>query len=292
MQTPEEYEVSQRIGQLIIGLKHKRGMSREDICRHLGIGMRTLDNYLNGVSSFKLGTLMKFADLCRVKLADILDDTEALSRLYPDNIKDKGSILTLILGSAFGVIIFESTLFILLLVLFFYAYKDKNSQLLTLCFVVVFLCSTVAVYALVNVIFPILDSGYHKNICAFTIQFSLSLLLLFLLKHRMAFAVLLTRGKSASVFEKNYAEGPLHFLVLTLALIDFLALMENFLRNLEHLGINEETAKMFWEVTFFYDYFAYLKSVPMLLCVAVLYIGFIARRNAPLQVGYLESAPK
>ncbi|WP_249314002.1 hypothetical protein [Pseudoalteromonas sp. S2755] len=94
------------------------------------------------------------------------------------------------------------------------------------------------------------------------------------------------------MFEKNYAEGPLHFLVLTLALIDFFALMENFLRNLEHLGINEETAKVFWEVTFFYDYFAYLKSVPMLLCVAVLYIGFIARRNAPLQVGYLESAPK
>ncbi|KJY85678.1 XRE family transcriptional regulator [Pseudoalteromonas piscicida] len=292
MQTPEEYEVSQRIGLLIKGLKHKRGMSREDICRHLGIGMRTLDNYLNGVSSFKLGTLMKFADLCRVKLADILDDTEALSRLYPDNMKDKGSILTLILGSAFGVIIFESTLFILLLVLFFYAYKDKNSQLLTLCFVVVFLCSTVAVYTLENFIYPIVDNNFIGNSCAFFIQLSLSLLLLFLLKHRMAFAVLLTRGRSPSVFEKNYAEGPLHFLVLTLALIDFFALMENFLRNLEHLGINEETAKVFWEVTFFYDYFAYLKSVPMLLCVAVLYIGFIARRNAPLQVGYLESAPK
>ncbi|MCX2767737.1 helix-turn-helix domain-containing protein [Pseudoalteromonas sp. B530] len=288
MQTPEEYEVSQRIGLLIKGLKHQRGMSREDICRHLGIGMRTLDNYLNGVSSFKLGTLMRFADLCRVKLADILDDTEALSRLYPDNMKNKGSILTLILGSAFGVIIFESTLFILLLVLFFYSYKDKNSQLLTLCFVVVFLCSTVVAYALVNVIFPILDSGYHKNICAFTIQFSLSLLLLFLLKYRMAFAVLLTRGKSASVFEKNYAEGPLHFLVLTLALIDFFALMENFLRNLEHLGINEETAKVFWEVTFFYDYFAYLKSVPMLLCVAVLYIGYIARNQVSRSAEHVE----
>ncbi|MCF7515474.1 helix-turn-helix domain-containing protein [Pseudoalteromonas sp. L23] len=288
MQTPEEYEVSQRIGLLIKGLKHQRGMSREDICRHLGIGMRTLDNYLNGVSSFKLGTLMRFADLCRVKLADILDDTEALSRLYPDNMKNKGSILTLILGSAFGVIIFESTLFILLLVLFFYSYKDKNSQLLTLCFVVVFLCSTVVAYALVNVIFPILDSGYHKNICAFTIQFSLSLLLLFLLKYRMAFAVFLTRGRSPSVFEKNYAEGPLHFLVLTLALIDFFALMENFLRNLEHLGINEETAKVFWEVTFFYDYFAYLKSVPMLLCVAVLYIGYIARNQVSRSAEHVE----
>ncbi|WP_425606910.1 helix-turn-helix domain-containing protein [Pseudoalteromonas piscicida] len=126
MQTPEEYEVSQRIGLLIKGLKHKRGMSREDICRHLGIGMRTLDNYLNGVSSFKLGTLMKFADLCRVKLADILDDTEALSRLYPDNMKDKGSILTLILGSIAGYfLIFESIVFLLLLLLFCFVAVTK-----------------------------------------------------------------------------------------------------------------------------------------------------------------------
>ncbi|PHI34689.1 transcriptional regulator [Pseudoalteromonas sp. GCY] len=292
MQTPEEYEVSQRIGLLIKGLKYKRGMSREDICRHLGIGMRTLDNYLNGVSSFKLGTLMKFADLCRVKLADILDDTEALSRLYPDNMKNKGSILTLILGSAFGVIIFESTLFILLLVLFFYSYKDKNSQLLTLCFAVPYFLAIVAIYMLRIAIFPVVESYFIENIFAFSIQFSLSLLLLFLLKHRIEIAIILTRGKSASVFEKNYAEGPLYFLAIILAFVDFLALMENFLRNLDRMGINEETAKVFWEVTFFYDYFAYLKSVPMLLCVAVLYIGFIARRNAPLQVGYLESAPK
>ncbi|QZO15030.1 helix-turn-helix domain-containing protein [Pseudoalteromonas piscicida] len=284
MQTPEEYEVSQRIGQLIKGLKHKRGMSREDICRHLGIGMRTLDNYLNGVSSFKLGTLMKFADLCRVKLADILDDTEALSRLYPDNMKDKGSILTLILGSAFGVVIFESTLFILLLVLFFYSYKDKNSQLLTLCFAIVFVLSSIAMFVLQTVIFPAVESYFIENIYAFSIQLSLSLLLLFLLKHRMTIAVILTRGRSPTVFEKNHAEGPLYLLVILLAIVDFFALMENFLRNLDRMGVNEESAKVFWEVTFFYDYFAYLKAVPMLLCVLLLYVGLIVRtKRQPIQ---------
>ncbi len=116
MQTPEEYEVSQRIGRLILGLKRTRGMTREDVCKRLGIGSRTLDNYLNGVSSFKLGTLLKFADLCKVKLADILDDTEALKRLYPENIKDKGNIFLLFMSSIVSVLVFE-VIFIALLIL-------------------------------------------------------------------------------------------------------------------------------------------------------------------------------
>ncbi|MEQ3528316.1 helix-turn-helix transcriptional regulator [Pseudoalteromonas sp. XMcav11-Q] len=285
MQTPEEYEVSQRIGLLIKGLKHKRGMSREDICRHLGIGMRTLDNYLNGVSSFKLGTLMKFADLCRVKLADILDDTEALSRLYPDNMKDKGSILTLILGSIAGYfLIFESIVFLLLLFLFFCCYKDKNSQTITGIFLFIYALEVAVAYLLKFIIFPAVESYYIENIYAFGLQLTLSLMLLFLLKHRMTISVFLTQGRSASVFEKNGIEAPIYLLAMTLALIDFLALMENFIRNLERLGVSEETAKIFWELRFFYDYFEYLKAIPIFLCIALLYVGFIARRNAPLQV--------
>lgn len=82
MQTPEEYEVSQRIGELIRGLKRRKGITKKEVSRRLGVGTTTLDDYLSGVSSFKLGTLLRFADICKVKLSDILDDTEKLSNLY------------------------------------------------------------------------------------------------------------------------------------------------------------------------------------------------------------------
>ncbi|MCG7540963.1 hypothetical protein [Pseudoalteromonas sp. OF7H-1] len=171
-----------------------------------------------------------------------------------------------------------------LVLLVFLSKNDANSQLLTLCFAVVFILSSVAMLVLETLIYPAVDDYFIGNIFAFSICLLLSLLLLFLLRHRMTVAVLLTRGKSASVFEKNYAEGPLYFLVIILVSVDFLALMENFLRNLERLGVSEETAKVFWEVTFFYDYFEYLKGVPMLLCVTLLYVGLVVRtKRQPIQ---------
>ncbi|QUI61541.1 helix-turn-helix domain-containing protein [Pseudoalteromonas sp. A22] len=279
MQTPEEYEVSQRIGILIKGLKHKRGMSREDICRHLGIGMRTLDNYLNGVSSFKLGTLMKFADLCRVKLADILDDTEALSRLYPDNMKDKGSILTLLFGSLATAMLFESITLFLLIMLLCYSYKDKNNQCMVAIFVVIYALSNAFGYWLKYVVFPAAANSFIQNVYAFSINLALSLFLLFLIKYRMKFAVLITRGRSFEVFEKSLVEAPLYFLALILAVVDFCALIENFIRNLDRLGMDEEKVKIFWELTFFYDYYEYLKAPLMLLSIALLYAGVLARKR-------------
>lgn len=89
MQTPEEYEISQRLSQLIQGLKRTKGMTKEEVSRRLGVCNKTLENYLNGVSSFKLGTLIRFAELCKVKLSDILDDTEKLSSLYGNKSEDK-----------------------------------------------------------------------------------------------------------------------------------------------------------------------------------------------------------
>ncbi|GEK11765.1 hypothetical protein PPEP_b1145 [Pseudoalteromonas peptidolytica F12-50-A1] len=91
MQTPEEYEVSQRIGRLIQGLKRKKGWTREEVSRRMGVGNRTLDNYLNGSSSFKLGTLLRFAEICKVKLSDILEDTDKLSGLYGEKNEEENN---------------------------------------------------------------------------------------------------------------------------------------------------------------------------------------------------------
>ena len=82
MQTPEEYEVTTRVKALIRGLKSGRGYTKKDISNKLGIGLTTLDDYLNGTSSFRLGTLLKFAQICRVSLSDILENSEELTKLY------------------------------------------------------------------------------------------------------------------------------------------------------------------------------------------------------------------
>ncbi|MBR8844214.1 MULTISPECIES: hypothetical protein [Pseudoalteromonas] len=182
----------------------------------------------------------------------------------------------------FGV--FESIVCAMLFILACFSKKDQNSQMLTLIFAAVYVLEVFVAIGLKYFIFPAVESYYYENIYAFGLQLAVNLILLFLLKYRMTVGVLITKGKSASVFEKNYAEGPLYFLVLILVFIDFMALMENFLRNLERLGVSEETAKIFWEVRFFYDYFEYLKGVPILLCITLLYVGLIVRtKRQPVQ---------
>ncbi|WP_462169906.1 helix-turn-helix domain-containing protein [Pseudoalteromonas xiamenensis] len=76
MQSPEEYEVTLRIHTIIKELKAKRGYTKKKISELLGIGLTTLDDHLNGTSSFRLGTLIKFAQISRTRLGDILEGTK------------------------------------------------------------------------------------------------------------------------------------------------------------------------------------------------------------------------
>ncbi|WP_419146724.1 hypothetical protein [Pseudoalteromonas 'SMAR'] len=194
------------------------------------------------------------------------------------------SILAAVLVTFVSASAIEASMPIALIILTVLSRKDDNCLLLTACFATVFLLSAIVMYVLKVVIFPAVESNYIQNIYAFMSSLSLSIFLLYLIKHRMTVGVLVTKGKSPTVFERNHAEGPLYFLVITMVTVDFMALTENFIRNLEHLGVTEETAKVFWEVTFFYDYFEYLKAVPMLLCVLMLYVGLIVRtKNHQLQ---------
>ncbi|MFC3034216.1 helix-turn-helix domain-containing protein [Pseudoalteromonas fenneropenaei] len=72
MQTPEEYEITERVATLFKQLKKQKGYTKKVISEKLGIGLTTLDDYLNGVSSFKVGTLLKVAQLCRVNIGDLM----------------------------------------------------------------------------------------------------------------------------------------------------------------------------------------------------------------------------
>ncbi|WMN61365.1 helix-turn-helix transcriptional regulator [Pseudoalteromonas xiamenensis] len=91
MQTPEEYEITLRVNALVKGLKKRRGYTKKDISQKLGIGLTTFNDYLNGVSSFKLGTLIQFAALCKLTLPDILDDTLEAKKLYSEELADKAN---------------------------------------------------------------------------------------------------------------------------------------------------------------------------------------------------------
>lgn len=91
MQTPEEYEVTERIRSILNMLKKRRGMTKKTVSEKLGIGLTTLDDYLNGVSSFRLGTLIKLADIARIRLSDILDGTEAFTQQYDKEVQLKNS---------------------------------------------------------------------------------------------------------------------------------------------------------------------------------------------------------
>ncbi|MFC3032758.1 helix-turn-helix domain-containing protein [Pseudoalteromonas fenneropenaei] len=82
MQTPEEYEVTLRINAILKELKKRRGFTKKVVSEKLGIGLTTLDDYMNGVSSFRLGTLLRLAELAKLSLSDILDSTDAFTEHY------------------------------------------------------------------------------------------------------------------------------------------------------------------------------------------------------------------
>ena len=91
MQTPEEYEVTLRIQELLKELKKRKGYTKKVISQKLGIGLTTLDDYLNGTSSFRLGTLIKLSELCRIRLSDILEGAGHMTRTFEEEAQREGN---------------------------------------------------------------------------------------------------------------------------------------------------------------------------------------------------------
>lgn len=89
MQTPEEYEVTKRVLELLKLHKKRHGITKRKFSEKLGIGLTTLDDYLNGTSSFRLGTLMKLSSILKVKLSDLLEGTEAFCQLVNEDQKSE-----------------------------------------------------------------------------------------------------------------------------------------------------------------------------------------------------------
>ncbi|WMN61367.1 helix-turn-helix transcriptional regulator [Pseudoalteromonas xiamenensis] len=287
MQTPEEYEITLRVNALVKGLKKRRGYTKKDISQKLGIGLTTFNDYLNGVSSFKLGTLIQFAALCKLTLPDILEDTLEAKKLYSEELADKANagkntldflafiLLVPAITNAHGTQYLFCFLQILLL---FFARKDLNSMTMSLVFLVVYVFGDLLIYPIEAYIFPYFN-GLVQNAVAFGANIVIDVLLIVLLKNRTLLSLWFSQGRNKLVLEKNFIEGPIYAVAIGFLLVDGLAFFENIIRNLEHFGIDESFAKHFWKITYIYDYFEYLKSSLMAIGVILLFIGTRIRQR-------------
>jgi len=281
MQTPEEYEITLRVNALVKGLKKRRGYTKKDISQKLGIGLTTFNDYLNGVSSFKLGTLIKFASLCKLTLPDILDDTLEAKKLYSEDLADRANTgkntldflaFIIFIPTAISGFAIQWVFLLLLILLTLLARKDLNSQLLTAIFFGVSSLLYLVLTPLRHYMQPIY-SGFIQNMTYFSLAILSDFLMIYLLRNKMSLSVKLTKGNNKSVFEKNYMEGPIGIVIMGLLFVDSLAFLENIIRNLEHFGINEDFARQFWEVQFIFDNFKSIKFFLMAVIIILLFVG-------------------
>ncbi|WP_462170376.1 helix-turn-helix domain-containing protein [Pseudoalteromonas xiamenensis] len=294
MQTPEEYEITERVNALVKGLKKRRGYTKKDISQKLGIGLTTFNDYLNGVSSFKLGTLIKFAALCKLTLPDILDDTLEAKKLYSEDLADRANAgkntldflaFILIIPAATSALATQWLFFFLHLLLVVYSRKDLNCMVVNVVFLLVYLLADLFTLSWHEYIYPNYN-GLIQNTTAFGFPLLTNCLLMYFIKNRMQLSVWLSKGRNKEVLEPNKLDAPVYIVLVSLVFADSIAILENILRNLEHFGIDEEFARQFWKVQYIYDNYEYIKVFLMALVIILLFIGTrIRQRQLRLALG-------
>ncbi|WP_462170377.1 helix-turn-helix domain-containing protein [Pseudoalteromonas xiamenensis] len=297
MQTPEEYEITERVNALVKGLKKRRGYTKKDISQKLGIGLTTFNDYLNGVSSFKLGTLIKFAALCKLTLPDILDDTLEAKKLYSEDLADRANagkntldflavaLMLPVMISAQDII---TIVCILLFLLSVFARKDLKNQYLVLMFFAFTVLEKIIFYPIQHYVFP-LTSGFIDNIIAFGIQFIMYVSLFYLTKNRIELSLRLTKDRLPQVMQHNLTDAPIAGLLLLYIALHLAAFIENLIRHLDKFGVDEEFAKQFWKVQFIYDNYELFNITLVGLTIAVLYFGINIQKRQDKQSAVFQS---
>ncbi|MFC0117665.1 helix-turn-helix domain-containing protein [Pseudoalteromonas xiamenensis] len=297
MQSPEEYEITERVNALVKGLKKRRGYTKKDISQKLGIGLTTFNDYLNGVSSFKLGTLIKFAALCKLTLPDILDDTLEAKKLYSEDLADRANtgkntldflavaLMLPVMISAQDII---TIVCILLFLLSVFARKDLKNQYLVLMFFAFTVLEKIIFYPIQRYVFP-LTSGFIDNIIAFGIQFIMYVFLFYLTKNRIEISLRLTKGRLPQVMQHNLTDAPIAGLLLLYIALHLAAFIENLIRHLDKFGVDEEFAKQFWKVQFIYDNYELFNITLVGFTIAVLYFGINIQKRQDKQSAVFQS---
>ncbi|MFC0118675.1 helix-turn-helix domain-containing protein [Pseudoalteromonas xiamenensis] len=282
MQIPEEIEVTQRVREIIDELKARRGYTKKRVCDLLGIGQSTLDDYLNGKSSFKLDTLIKLSQISRLSLSEIVEGTRDYDRQLQTSqefklkeIARKGIELSLIILIAMSSGIYYLSLYVVMLAgIYFLSKKSRSSQFITLLIII----STIIEIGLTIPchLFMRDYSGYTQGNVIFPIHLTMDIVTLIGIWNYQTLACNFYKSRPLTVklnlFEKCHIHAPMMSLYFVFCFVDLAAIVENQIRNLEKLGIDESFASQFYHWQFIYDYYESIK-VALICCTVFLLIS-------------------
>ena len=86
-----------------------------------------------------------------------------------------------------------------------------------------------------------------------------SLLGLLLLRGALSRALYQKLNKPVEDLHLTFADIALWLVLVSFIFVDLYALVENLIRNLEHMGIAEETAKQYWDVNWMFYHYSDIK---------------------------------
>ncbi|WDE03677.1 hypothetical protein SG34_020155 [Thalassomonas viridans] len=143
-----------------------------------------------------------------------------------------------------------------------------------------------AIFSLMN--FYLLEyMSNFKSLVDNTVIYGVQLIALILLAVIMFFRPVISRflhnktsAKSNPDISITFADNLLFITFSILAAVTLLAFVENLIRNLDYLGVNEEFAKIFWQWTFFYDnYEIFIHIGELFICFIVLCQSLINQKE-------------
>ncbi len=134
---------------------------------------------------------------------------------------------------------------------------------------IVHLCAVLALYELIAqgifVFIPLTlasdEPAVWLNNTIFLAHLLIDLSLLLVLLYRGALSRALYRHlhKTTAGLHLTYADIAMWLVLVITICTDLYALLENLLRNLEHLGVSEQTAKRYWDVSWMFEHYANIK---------------------------------
>ncbi|WP_462169908.1 helix-turn-helix domain-containing protein [Pseudoalteromonas xiamenensis] len=283
MQTSDELEVTQRVREIIDELKARRGYTKKRVCDLLGIGQSTLDDYLNGKSSFKLDTLIKLSQISRLSLSEIVEGTRDYDRQLQTSqefklkeIARKGIELSLIILVAMSTGLYYLSLYVAILTgVYYLSKKSLGSRFIALLLIASTIIELGFTFPFKLFIYS-KYSGYFENNIIYSIHLVMDIVTLFCIWNYQIIAFYFYKSKSLTakldLFEKCYIHAPLILIYFVFCSVDLAAIVENQIRNLERLGIDESFASQFYHWQFIYDYYASIK-VALICCTVFLLIS-------------------
>ncbi|MFC0118674.1 helix-turn-helix domain-containing protein [Pseudoalteromonas xiamenensis] len=291
MQTSDELEVTQRVREIIDELKARRGYTKKRVCDLLGIGQSTLDDYLNGKSSFKLDTLIKLSQISRLSLSEIVEGTKDYDRQLHEtsNLKlkqliRKGMELSFIVLLGFMIGANFLLLVISLLVVFnFLSRNEPHGQLFSGFILILTVFELGLTMPFERYIYG-QYSTFIQNSTIFSIHLLMDIITFVCIRNYQTISLLILYRKPLKerlvYFNTSSILGPLLFTYLIFCLTDTIALAENLIRHLDKIGISDSFAARFSHWTFWFNHYPEIKTTLVCFVLFLLYSNLMLHRSS------------